>query len=352
MGTVFRARDSRLGRPAALKVLNPDLANDTFIERFRREAEAAAALEHEHIVPLYDFGSQHGLMYIAMALKPGGNLADVIRRGNVSLSDSVRYLEEVGSALDYAHNKGIFHRDLKPANILLDEKGATFLTDFGIARRLGEARLTSAGTVVGSPTYMSPEAWRGEDPSSETDVYSLGVILFELLTGRPPYYDKVPMQLMLKHFNEPIPSVLLARGDLTPAVDNAVQKSLAKDRADRFRSAREMVDVLRPAISWVISHPKRATDDEGSTAILDRSELRKPRPLVAEPPPAPAPAPNNRKLAENAQSPGRVSTPMKPIVSGEEPPARRTDSSRLILIGMGVVIVALLLVVILLLINP
>ena len=351
MGTVFRARDSRLGRPAALKVLNPDLANDTFIERFRREAEAAAALEHEHIVPLYDFGSQNGLMYIAMALKSGGNLADVIRRGNVSLTDTLRYLEEVGSALDYAHSKGIFHRDLKPANILLDEKGATFLTDFGIARRLGEARLTSAGTVVGSPTYMSPEAWRGEDPSSETDVYSLGVILFELLTGRPPYYDKVPMQLMLKHFNEPIPSVLQARGDLTPAVDNAVQKALAKDRSDRFRSAQEMVDVLRPAISWVISHSKRSgNDDEGSTAILDRSELRKPRPLTVEPPPAASPS--NRKVAENVQSPGRVSGPMKPLISEEEAPAPRPDSSRLVLIGMGVVIAILLLVVILLLLNP
>ncbi|MCC7208467.1 MAG: protein kinase [Anaerolineae bacterium] len=277
MGTVYRARSPVFNREVAVKVINLDLqASEQFIMRFRREAEAVAALEHPHIITIYDFGQQDNLAYLVMAAKDGGNLGTLIRRQRLPLPEIARLVGQIASALDYAHQRNIIHRDLKPANILLDEDRNTFLTDFGIARRLGETKLTAQGMVVGSPVYMAPEAWRGEEPGPETDVYSLGVILFEMLVGQAPFVDKAPARLMLKHIQEPAPSVLAMRPDLPPLMDTIINQALTKERERRFRSAGQLASTLRA----VITEPKRrqALEESGedTTIMSSPTAIRKP----------------------------------------------------------------------------
>ena len=314
MGTVYRARQPIINRDVAIKIINIDLqGSEQFITRFRREAEAIAALEHPHIIPVIDYGQQGELAYLVMALKTGGNLGHVIRHERLPLSEIARLVTQMAQALDYAHQRGIIHRDLKPANVLLDEDRNTFLTDFGIARRLGETKLTAAGMVVGSPIYMSPEAWRGEDPGPETDVYSLGVIVFEMLTGQPPFMDKAPARLMLKHISDPVPSILALRPDLPPLLETVVNQALAKPRERRFRTAGQMAAMLRGAIKE--SRRRQSPDPEGedTTILSSPTAIKRPGTLpeassaASIPTPTPASAPT---VAAGRVPRGRVLVPV------------------------------------------
>ncbi|GAB4552132.1 MAG: hypothetical protein OHK0023_19750 [Anaerolineae bacterium] len=366
MGTVYRAVQVGIGREVAVKVLNADLTDsEQFIARFEREAQTIASLEHAHIIPLYSYGKHETYIYLVMPLKTGGNLGKLIQetKGRMPIPEVSRIINQISSALDHAHLKGIIHRDLKPANILLDEGNNVFLTDFGIARRLGETKLTAPGTVVGSPTYMSPEAWRGEDPSPETDVYSLGVILFELLTGQPPFVEKVPTRLMMMHLNDAPPSLLAFRPDLPSEFEVVFQRALSKERQDRFHSAGEFAQWVKAAAS----RPKgktaplqQASGDVESTTILNRPTI-------------PDRTPDMRDAVVNAQSPQkRAPTPLpdtpmprresvpqampqrQPTPLGGQPlshPASQGDNTRTILIVMGGVIVLLMLVLIVLIIT-
>jgi serine/threonine-protein kinase len=344
MGTVYRAREAGTQREVAVKVLNVEYADsEQFVRRFKREAEALAALEHPHIIPVIDFGQESDYLYLVMALKTGGNLSQVIREGNVPLSDVQRYIEQIASALDFAHLRGIIHRDLKPANILLDEDRNTFLTDFGIARRLGETKLTAQGTVVGSPTYMAPESWRGEDPSAETDVYALGVIFYQLLTGKAPFEETQVARLMNMHLFSQPPTLRSLRPDLDERFETIVTLALAKDRSQRFRSAGDMAKAVRAAMKPLpASQPAPVQSAESDkTVILGRTDLK----------PPPERDQRLRTPSQQAPSPVGVSpaTPT-PLRAQEEPlPARRTDKTRLIIIGMSVVIVILLAAIFLLL---
>ncbi|MCS6871821.1 MAG: serine/threonine-protein kinase [Anaerolineae bacterium] len=346
MGTVYRARQLGIQREVAVKVLNVELADsEQFVRRFKREAEALAKLEHPHIVPVLDFGEEGEYLYLVMALKTGGNLSQVIREGNVPLTDVQRYIEQIASALDYAHLRGIIHRDLKPANILLDEERNTFLTDFGIARRLGETRLTGQGTVVGSPTYMAPEAWRGEEPSPETDVYSLGVIFFQLLTGKAPFEETNAARLMNMHLFEPPLSLRSFRPELDKRFERVVEAALAKDRSQRFRSAGEMAHAVRNAIESYLSSgqaPVEASESE-ETVILQRTELKPPPGRDERIPSRPAPS------ASPAPQPAFVPTPLH--VEEAPMPKTRSDNTRIVLIGMSAVIIILLATIILLLLS-
>jgi serine/threonine-protein kinase len=277
MGTVYRARSPVFNREVAVKVINLDLqASEQFITRFQREVQATAALAHPHIITLYDYGQQDNLIYFVMEVKDGGNLGTLIRRERLPLPEIARLVGQISGALDFAHGRGFIHRDLKPANILLDEDRNTFLTDFGIARRLGETKLTAQGMVVGSPVYMAPEAWRGEEPGPETDVYSLGIILFEMLVGQPPFVDKAPARLMLKHIQDAVPSVLTLRPDLPPLIETVVSQALSKERERRFRSAGQFASMLKA----VIAEPKRrqALEESGedTTIMSSPTAIRKP----------------------------------------------------------------------------
>lgn len=246
MATIFRAQDPMFGREVALKVLPREFLHDpSFRGRFEREARTIATLEHPAIVPVYDFGEDHGQPYLVMRFMRGGSLADRIRSGPLSVEDAAHVLQRIGSALDHAHNRGIVHRDLKPGNILFDEYGDPFLADFGIVK-IAEATATlTGGGIVGTPAYMSPEQVHGDQEiDGRSDIYALGVILFEMLTGQMPYRADTPAKLMMAHVLNPTPRILEVRPDLPAECNAVITKAMAKDRAERYNSASEMAQVL------------------------------------------------------------------------------------------------------------
>jgi len=248
MGAVFIAEQHAPRRKVALKVLAraPDA---TTLEAFRREAAAIARLEHPRIVPLYSYGEHAGSPYLVMRYLGGGTVADRIRQGAVDLAGAERWLRAMAEALDFAHQRGVIHRDVKPSNILLDEQGNAYLSDFGIAGTLADAR---SGVPTGSAAYMSPEQGRGEAVDRRADVYALAVTLFECLTGKKPYTAETALGVIVRHMHDPIPSA----HDLAPAVPAAVAEALrwgmAKNPAERPRTTGDFARLVRQAIE----HPE------------------------------------------------------------------------------------------------
>jgi serine/threonine-protein kinase len=252
MATVYLATDTRHRRAVALKLLHADASSALGGERFRREIEVVAQLQHPHILPLYDSGESNGLLYYVMPLVSGESLRDRIARvGALPLEDARRFATDVAAALDYAHRRGVIHRDIKPANILVDEEHAT-VADFGIAHRAvedGAGELTATGIVIGTPVYMSPEQGTGSrDLDARSDLYSLGCVVYEMLTGAPPFRDVSSRGLILRHLQDPPPSARSARPSLPPAVDEVLARALAKDPSARFGTARELVQALDAAL--------------------------------------------------------------------------------------------------------
>jgi len=243
---VFLARDLMLGREVAIKVLDPNLAFSAELsERFLNEARVIAALEHPHIVPVYRVAQKEGLLYIVMRYVPGTSVAGLlVREGRVEPMRAAAIAREVADALDYAHHRQVIHRDIKPDNILLDASGHAVVTDFGIARAAAAARLTQEGMVVGTPQYMSPEQAAGEEVDARSDVYALGVVLYEMLSGQVPFGGKTAAQILAKHLSQQPPS-LESQARQTPiALARVVATALAKDPGDRYPSAREMAEAL------------------------------------------------------------------------------------------------------------
>ncbi len=250
MATVYRAQQTTIRRDVAVKVIESRLARTPeFARRFEREAQTVASLSHPFILKVFDYGQQGDLLYLVMELLTGGSLADLIARGPLSPELASRMLDQVAAALDYAHHKGIIHRDLKPQNVLLDGSNNAHLTDFGIAKLLsGATTLTRTGTAMGTPAYMSPEQWQGLELDARTDIYALGIILFEMLSGRQPFNADTPYSMMHKHVNEPPPSIRDLRAELPPGVDRVIQKALAKDRTQRFESALALAEAFKAAL--------------------------------------------------------------------------------------------------------
>jgi hypothetical protein len=249
MSVVYRARDRRLNRLVAIKVLPPELAYDPSIRlRFTREAQTAAQLEHAHIVPIYDVGERDGIAYFVMALVTGGNLAELLaREPRLPVDEVRRVLREIADALAYAHQRGVIHRDIKPDNVLLDgTSGRVMVTDFGIARAIeAGTRLTVTGAAVGTPTYMSPEQAVGErEIDGRTDLYALGVIGYQMLTGRVPFTAGNPMALLLKHVGERPRPIAALRPDAPPALRDALERALLKEPDDRWPTATAFRDAL------------------------------------------------------------------------------------------------------------
>ncbi len=257
MGAVYRAHQTGLNRPVAFKVLPPSLAQQPeFIERFSREAQTAARLEHPNIVPIYDYGTYGGLSYVVMRLLTGGSLAERLSyrmksdKGLPSLNEVASVLRGLGGALDYAHSHGVIHRDIKANNVMFDEQGTPFLVDFGIAKIMtATTGLTGTGIAMGTPSYMSPEQWKGESVTPATDQYALGVMTYHMLTGRLPFEATTPYALMNKHLNERPTPPDVWRTDLPPTVKDVLAQSMAKLPHERFPSVRDFAAAFEEAIS-------------------------------------------------------------------------------------------------------
>jgi len=247
MATVYLTRDQFSGRRVAVKVLPPQFTHDPrFRGWFKREARAIAALEHAYIVPVYDFGEEEGQPYIVMRYMPGGTLAERITNRPMPLADAVPILQRLAEGLDAAHRRGIIHRDLKPRNVLFDDEGQAFLSDFGLARFSDAMTTISSFGLFGTPAYVSPEqADGGRKLDHRSDVYSLGVILYETLSGQRPFNAETPMGLLLKHVTEPMPPLDTATLGLPPEINALLARALAKKPEDRYQSTLELAEALR-----------------------------------------------------------------------------------------------------------
>jgi len=280
MADVWCAQDSLLNRRVALKFLHPRFAQDEqFVERFRREASAAAGLQHPNVVGVFDRGTVDGTHYIAMEYVEGASLKDLIERG-LSVPEAVEIVRQVLSGVKYAHDRGIVHRDLKPQNVLVDAEGRARVTDFGIARA-GASEITQTGSVLGTAQYLSPEQAQGLPVTAASDIYSVGVILYEALTGRVPFDADSPVSVALKQVSErPHPP-----SELNPAVsralDGVVLRALAKDPANRFASAEEFMQVLDVAEA---DPSGAAFGDTSSYAAVAAAAGTAPPPPPEEPP--------------------------------------------------------------------
>ncbi|MBO9386565.1 MAG: protein kinase [Thermomicrobium sp.] len=246
MAVVYRGYDLLLGRPVAIKVLRGQFAADaSFLRRFEREAQAAARLSHPNIVSVYDVGRDGAIHYIVMEFVPGKTLKQLIlERAPIPLDETIRIIRQVAAALDYAHQHGLVHRDIKPQNILVDERGFVKVTDFGIAKGISDVSLTEAGFGMGTVHYVSPEQARGEPATPASDIYSLGVVIYEMLTNRLPFEADSPIGLAMKHVHEPPPPPRQFAPSLPPAVEAIVLRALAKDPRQRFPTAGALAHAL------------------------------------------------------------------------------------------------------------
>lgn len=249
MGAVYKGYDPLLDRYLAVKVLAPHLVwEEEFVQRFLREARSAARLKHPNIVTIHDVGQQEGWYYFVMEYVEGIALNDFIQRhGALPVHDVLEVIAALASALDYAHGNGLIHRDIKPGNIIVGVGGAITLTDFGIARAAQEQRMTSTGTILGTPEYMAPEQAKGEEANARSDLYSLAVVAYQMLSGAVPYRADSTLALLFKVVNEPLPPIRQVKPELPEAVEEVLQRALAKDPAARYPNVTAFYDALRAA---------------------------------------------------------------------------------------------------------
>jgi serine/threonine protein kinase len=303
MSAVYKASDPNLKRVVAVKMIHAHLSDQhDFVRRFEEEAAAVAQLRHSNIVQVYDFNHDEGMYYIVLEFVPGETLQDRLKRLNKSgrsipIEDGLRYMAQVCDAVDYAHERGMIHRDIKPANIMLSVYQSAVLMDFGIAKMMGGQQHTATGAVVGTAMYMSPEQIQGERLDERTDIYSLGVTLFEMIGGRPPYEADSAMTLMMMHINDPIPDIRQLKPDVPEDVVAILNMALAKKRANRYGSAAEMaldmrrvlarlesadapeVPAVKPAPATLI---EPALDEKPPVELTAASAVIPPEPTIVE----------------------------------------------------------------------
>ncbi len=328
MAVVYRAYQSRMERYVALKILPRFFASDPkFVSRFNQEAKIVAQLQHPHIVPTYDYGEQDGYIYIVMPFIPGGTVAERLRSRLLTLDMIVKSMVQVGDALDYAHSRGVLHRDVKPSNVLIDERGNCLLTDFGIAKILeGTTHLTQSGSIVGTPLYMSPEQGLGQPVDQRSDIYSLGVMLYQLVTSRPPFQSSTPMAILVKHINEPLPSPRRFNPHLSTEIEQVILKSLQKHPDDRYSTVIAFVNALRQAV--------QVTSPQAIQAIYASAEW--------EAPPTHSHITSVRSVKKTGRIRNRAENLTKPTLAlanhrSEQPSAQWFS---LIMIGLGLGVIA------------
>ncbi|MFN8632311.1 MAG: serine/threonine-protein kinase [Chloroflexota bacterium] len=330
MAQVWRAYDTRLDRYVAIKFLSPQYATDsTYLERFRREARAISRLDHPNILTIFDFGEQAGWTYMVSPFLGGGTLAARLGRGPWPVAEALPILESLASALDYAHAEGIVHRDVKPSNVLMNERGRLVLSDFGIARMVeGSATLSLAGVVVGTPMYMSPEQADGSPAGPSSDLYSLGIVAYEMLTGRPPYVAETPLALLRAHVDRPLPPPRSLNPLLSIPVEAVLFKVLAKSSADRFPTCTAFVAALRSTMYVPPPTPPTVV----TPPVPEPAPWPRPMPVASTPPPvarpAPTPLPFQPEPQPRSPAPPPSSTPSSP--SAAFPPSPSDGFRRIV----------------------
>lgn len=334
MADVFRGVDTILNREVAIKILRADLSTDAVsILRFEREAQAATALAHPNIVEIYDVGDYKGHHYIVMEYVPGRTLKQVIRaRGPLLKEEAVDIMKQLTSAVYEAHSRGIIHRDIKPQNVIVKADGSVKILDFGIATAKGSMQLTQANNVMGSVHYLAPELAKGEQASAQSDIYALGIVLYEMLAGDVPFKADQAVQVALRHMRDPMPSLREANPTVPQSIENIVTRATAKDPKKRYRNCEEMWQDLSTCL-----RPERANEEK---LVIEKPEEKQ------------APAQNQNKARpsqsqpENKQQVQKPKQPEKKTVRQEEPP-RPTMTKWLIaiiaVVAAAAVIIALML---------
>lgn len=362
MATVYRAYQPAMDRFVAVKVIHRSIAADALsLERFQREARLVTKLEHPHLLPIYDYDGAHDPPYIVMRYLESGTLKDVLDQGSIPHDEMIYMLRQIAAALDYAHRRGIIHRDIKPSNIMIDQDGNAFLTDFGIARMTEAGQgLTQTGYTVGTPGYMSPEQGMGTDAvDHRADIYSLGVMVYQMLTGQMPYSAETPLAVILKHLNEPVPQASAVNASIPSAVDEVLAKAMSKKPSDRYDSAGDFVTALTNAIGASIIHTpvnlRRAAQQsiDGAATIREQrreqiertmAELAASRSSTA----APAPTPPARSVVEDGPTlrtptDQRAVQPAGTTIASTPPPRSRLP----IIIGAAAGLVAVIALILL-----
>jgi serine/threonine protein kinase len=276
MATVYKAYQPSMDRNVAIKVLPSQLAESKeFTTRFQQEAHIIARLEHAHILPVFDYGESDGISYFVMRYLEAGTLKEKMEaEAPLPLHEIDRIFTQLANALSYAHNRGVVHRDLKPANALIDSQGNLFLTDFGIAKLLESAtpRLTQTDAIMGTPAYISPEQAQALQVDQRSDIYSLGIILYEMVTGRVPYVADTPLAVILKHVSDPMPLPSSIKADIPEAIEQVLLKALAKNPDDRFATAAEFVSAWKRALEEKDSATREVRVPASATVINSRKE--------------------------------------------------------------------------------
>lgn len=335
MATVYKGYQRSLDRHVAIKVLPPHPAmNEQFIQRFELEAKTVGRLQHPHILPLFDYGTEDDILYLVMGLVEGGSLSDLIDEGALPPRRVEKILREIASAMDYAHRQGVIHRDIKPGNILIDAEGHALLTDFGIVKMTQQsesADLTGTG-IVGTPAYMAPEQAQGLELDERADIYALGTVVYEMLTGQQPYQADTVMQVLVKQIHDPVPSLLTVSPQMPESLDDVMQKVLAKPPDDRYSTAADFAEAFSRALH---------EDSDSLAAVRSQYPVNAETPRTVE---ATTKQPETTPLTPSSNSPTDTSPSQTIIVQQGANPL-------VLLAGFGLIAVVIVIIAVLL-IDP
>ena len=362
MADVYLGVHTHLDRKVAIKVLHSYLLEGgDFIERFKREAKAVASLRHPNIVQVYDFDIQDDTIIMVMEYIEGTNLQQQLvefeKQGKrLPIKQIGSIINDIAGALDYAHSQGMLHRDVKPSNILIDREGKAYLTDFGIARIVGDHKLTATGTLMGTPAYMSPEQGRGDELTEESDIYSLGVVAFEMLTGRVPFDAKTPIGIVQKQISEPVPDISKLVKGVPVTAQGVIDKALAKSPEGRYGSAEELVGALKLALQALESTESIPMKPVPPAPKVDEEALSAPTVAMREAPASDEFDKLTVQMKESKKPKKQVEASPPASEPPEEPPAVVQKPKRKIplwgVIAAGVVVLGVAAVFLIPLIGP